>query len=502
MDEGRSLLPPLLDRPPIYTYYDPKRETEADVRSVEHELLLTWRRAWWAKGFKPIILGPPEAVRNPLHEKVQRLNLDPEMAAEISSWLAWERMGDGILCHYLALPMGGYEDPLLSYLRQGEYQKLTRYDTLSNGLYVGPKSKVTAAITAVLATSEFSKAKYIYDLLPNDTFKIDDAPSSIAYYDMDVVNGRYPKIAEELPISKSKGMKLLNRLINAHLHNTWRSLFSSGISVVKPIRTHMTAIVEPAVQLAEFLAQCPSSPIASSCPPNNRKCNPCVSTTPMRISTPPHFRNISTMYTIGVVPHPWTTTSLDALTTSVDVPFIRRKTERDRWLQLTTQELLGTGVSTSPRLVKFKEAVASPFGTAHSVWFTAEKEFPDDLDWHFGFVVPRSAIDDGKSQTPVPGPERRPGAPARDPIDGPLPDEKTLAKERKLLEFAKMMGGTPEQQRILKAIEAWSLADVEAWRFARAFMARRTEEREKWEEEERRVTGGAGSEKGPRRLFD
>ena len=332
-------------------------------------------------------------------------------------------------------------------------------------------------------------------MLFRSAFKVDEFPSSIAYYAMDVVKAKYPKIAEELPVSTAKGMKLLNRLINAHLHNNWRTLFSGGIAVLKPIRTHMTAIVEPAVQLAEYLAQCPSSPIMSSCPPNNKNCKPCVAAAPMRISTPPIFRNNSKVYTIGVVPHPWTTTSSDAFTTAIDIPFIRRRSHRDYWLMRMTKEILGTGVSTSPRLVKFKEAVASPYGAAHSVWFTAEKDYPDDIDWHFGFIVPRSGANDGKSETPVPGPERRPAGPGRDPLDGVLPSDKELAKERELLEYAKMMGTTPEQQRLIRAIEAWNLGDVEAWRFARAFMARRTMERRQWEEEERKVTGGKGSEK-------
>ncbi|OBT52284.1 hypothetical protein VE04_07007 [Pseudogymnoascus sp. 24MN13] len=195
----------------------------------------------------------------------------------------------------------------------------------------------------------------------------------------------------------------------------------------------------------------------SSCPPNNKNCKPCVAAAPMRISTPPIFRNNSKLYTIGVVPHPWTTTSSDAFTTAIDVPFIHRRSNRDHWLTLVTKELLGTGVFTSATLVKFKEAVASPYGAAHSVWFTAEKEYPSDIDWHFGFLE--------------------------------------LKKERELLEYAKMMGTTPEQQRLIRAIEAWNLGDVEAWRFARAFMARRSMERRGWEEEERWVTGGKGSEK-------
>ncbi|KFY19804.1 hypothetical protein V493_07828 [Pseudogymnoascus sp. VKM F-4281 (FW-2241)] len=390
--------------------------------------------------------------------------------------------------------MGAFEDPLISHLRRGEFANLTRFDGLSDGLYVGPKAGVTAAIKAALTAPDISKAKEISDVVPKETFQVDELPSSIAYYAIDVVKAKYPKIAEELPVSTSKGMKLLNKLINSHLHNNWRTLFSDGISVLKPIRTHMTAIVEPAVQLAEFLAQCPSSPVMSSCPPNNKNCNPCVAAAPMRISTPPIFRNNTKLYTIGVVPHPWTTTSSDALTKAIDVPFIRRKSTRDHWLKQATKEILGTGVSASPRLVKFKEAVASPYGASHSVWFTAEEDYPSDIDWHFGFIVPRSFANDGKSQTPVPGPERRPD-PIRDPLDGNIPSDSDLKKERELLEYAKLMGKNPEQQRLLRAIEAWNLGDAEAWRFARAFMARRTMERRLWEEEERKVTGGKGSER-------
>lgn len=397
--------------------------------------------------------------------------------------------------------MGPHEDPLLSYLRRGQYPELTRYENLRNGVYVGSKVEITAAIKHALTSSDISESKNMFDLVPFETFKV-DVSTSIAYYEMDVVKSKYPKIVEELRNSEAKALKMLNKLINAHLHDTWQAVFSGGIAVIKPIRIHMTAILEPAVQLAEFLGQCLESPIVSSCPPQNANCKPCVASTPMKISTPPHYRNASDVYTIGVVPHPWTAASLDAFSSDIDIAFIRRQTERDQWLMLATKELLGTGVSTSPRLVKFKEAVASPYNAAHSVWFTAEKDLPDDLDWHFGFAVPRHRLADGKSETPVPGPERRPAPPPRDPRDGLVPSKYELAKERVLVQNAKMMGRTPEQTRFIRSVEAWNLADAEAWKFARAFRARSTVERLAWEEEERKVTGGTGSERGGRRWFD
>lgn len=82
-------------------------------------------------------------------------------------------------------------------------------------------------------------------------------------------------------------------------------------------------------------------------------------------------------------------------------------------------------------------------------------------------------------------------------MDGPIPSEDELIVERKLFEKAKVMGKTEKEDRVLKAVEAWNLADIEAWKFVKAFMARREVERRKWEEEERKLTGGMGSEEVP-----
>jgi len=46
--------------------------------------------------------------------------------------------------------------------------------------------------------------------------------------------------------------------------------------------------------------------------------------------------------------------------------------------------------------------------------------------------------------------------------------------------------------RIRDAIEAWNLADTEAWKFTKAFMARFRVERLKWEEEESKYADGVG----------
>ncbi|TVY25157.1 hypothetical protein LHYA1_G006484 [Lachnellula hyalina] len=500
LDENRSILPPLSKRYPVYTYYDHTLDKDEELKDAENELLLTWRRAWWAQGFKPIILSPAEAMNNPLYAELQQKELEPPLKTEFFRWLAWENMGSGILCNYLTLPMGTYEDPLLSYLRRGQYgatHQLTRFEKLGSGIFLGDKPQITAALKAILANKELNSAKDFISAAPEDTFFVDPHHESLAYYDAQTLDDKYSKIAKSVGTAKGLGLSQLNKLMTSHLHSTWQNIFSSGIAVLKPQPAHMSAMVEPAWTLAQFLAQCAESPLPASCPPNLPRCKPCVSSTPMKVGTPPAYLNTSSLYTIGTVPHPFTFAALTSLRESIDVRWIRREMERDTWVSSLTKRTLGTGVSGAPRVIKFKEAVASDYGKAHSLWITAEKDIPHDLDWHFGFPIPKNTTDTGKSETPVPGPERRP-QPVQDIQDGPVATKDEKVKETTILKKAKefIKSRTAPEETIKGAIEAWNLADTEAWRFARAFLARSRVERLKWEDEEKKYAGGAGAERG------
>ena len=497
LDENRSLLPPLHERPPIYTYYDHTLSKEEDLKTAENAILVTWRRAWWAQGFKPIILGPAEAMNNPLYAEMQLIEMDPSLKIELSRWLAWENMGAGLLCNYLLLPMGAHEDSLLAYLRRGEYPLLTRFENLGSGLFAGGKADVRKAVKEALSNKDLKAAKDVISAVPSETFEIEGKHEALAYYDTKIIKDKYSKIADDIVDKGAEGLMILNQLTVAHLHVTWQNIFSKGIAVLKPKADHMSEAIEPALNLARFLGTCPDSPLPSSCPPNRPRCVPCVASTPLKISTPASYHNTSDLYTIGTVPHPYTMALLSAFRNDIDVRWIRRESERDPWLSALTKELLGTGVSGAPRVIKFKEAVASQYGTAHSLWITAEKPLPTDLDWYFGFAIPRNATDSGKSETPVPGPERRP-KPVVDPKNGPIPNEADVEKERALLQRAIEFGEKRDvkEEKLRGAIEAWNLADTEAWRFARAYLERARVERLKWEEEEKKFAGGAGAERG------
>lgn len=498
LDENRSLLPPLEKRPVIYTYYDNTIKKDSALRSAEHDLLIAWRRAWWAQGLKPVIIGPGEAMQNEFYQQLQLKGLEGGIRTEVMRWLAWESMGTGILCHHMVFPMGSPEDELLSYFRRGQFPQLRRFQELDNKLFSGSKTSITRVIKQALSSPDLKKSRDLHTFVTQDNFRIDPRPEGVAVYDTETVKDRYGKLGETIVSSPAEGLGLLNELINSHLHNTWQNTFEDGIAILKPLKQHMTALIEPAIQLAHYLANCPRTSLPVSCPPNRPNCRPCVGSTPMRIQTLPQYRNLTTLYILGVVPHPYTTATMTSMRSEIDIPFVRRKVVRDSWLSTATKELLGTGVSGAYRVIAFKTAVASLYGQARSLWFTAEKALPEDLDWHFGFVIPKNATSDGKSETPVPGPERRPKPPPPDYGQGPPPSPDELEHERQLLENARQAGVNRKDEagrRLVNAVEAWSLADSEAWRFAGAFAARRVTERRLWEEEERKFGGGVGTDK-------
>ncbi|RKF60063.1 hypothetical protein OnM2_054070 [Erysiphe neolycopersici] len=504
LDENRSLLPPRFDRPPIYTYYDhanSKKPTgdifvaETDLIEAENAILLTWRRAWWAKGFRPIILGPTEAMNNELSVELQMKDINASLKPQLNRWLAWEGMGTGRLCDYLLLPMADYEDPILVYLRRGEYPRLTRFEGLGNGLFAGSKLEITTALKKAISSEDLNIASNIINILPSEILFIEPKQTALAYYDAKTISEKYPRIAQEINTQDVKGLKVLNDLIIAHLHSVWQNNFHKGIAVVKPLPAHMTALIEPALTIAKFLSKCPDSPLPSSCPPNFPHCKPCIASQPLNIFTPSAYINTTSLFTIGTVPHPYTNAILAMNGNDIDISWIRRKSERDPWITALTKDILGTGMNGSPRSIVFKEIVGSNEGISRSLWLTAEYPIPEDLEWHFGFTIPTNITSDGKSETPVPGPERRPKK-QDDSQNGPQVTESELVIERLALEKARNLGKEKiidKESNIRNAIEAWNMADMEAWRFTRAFLARINVDRLEWEREETKYANGVGA---------
>lgn len=521
LDENRAVLPPLPERLPVYTYYDAAAIKDDETAKVDQELLLTWKRAWWAHGFRPVILSQAEAVNNPLYQQMQGKGMPSALEFEFFRWLAWGHMGSGLLASWHCVPMGAYDDPLLSHLRRGTFERLTRFEGLGAGLFAGEKTQINSAIQNALGDLKLNTYKSIVEAISPDRFKIEQ-PTSIAHYDASTIAARYPALTQILVDDPSKGRLALNDLIISHLHTIWQNTFSSGIAVLKPLPAHTTALVDPALRLATLLAQCRESILPSSCPPNRPKCSPCVATK-LAVNTPPAFRNTSTLYTISTVPHPYTMIMLSNQSDAITLSHIRRRTDRDQWLTMVTRDILGDGRGGPSRVMALKDAIASEYGRSRSLWFTVEQfpgsltspppkvksptnpthadpptldPFPEswleNLDWHFGFPIPRNIIPHGESIPPVPGPERvpkiQPGLPERrrKSSDPNPPTDEQLAIEVELLQQAREIIRSKDKRvgRIRDVAEAWNLADTEAWKFARAYRARSVVERKKWEEEE------------------
>jgi len=100
---SRSVLPPLSQRCPIYVYYD--QDIAASPQTItDNEVMVVWRKAWWAAGFRPIILGTDDAMAHGQYTKVvsdeKENRMSEKMKYNIMRWLAWDHMGTGILSDF------------------------------------------------------------------------------------------------------------------------------------------------------------------------------------------------------------------------------------------------------------------------------------------------------------------------------------------------------------------------------------------------------------------
>jgi hypothetical protein len=284
--------------------------------------------------------------------------------------------------------------------------------------------------------------------------------------------------------------------VNSHLHLTFQETYPEGVAVVKPLPEHTTALMYEAIDIALNLTQCPTTPMPKSCPPNRPSCKPCDSAKAVKLQLLPTLRNTTQQYTIGTVPHPYTLTSLHYAKDALDLNFLRKNAQRDMWLSALTQDVVGKGVSEQTRIVEFKTLVAAPDAAHHSLWLTAERVSQDDIDWIFGFSLPQTSYTKADPATPTLSDLKlypRPTMPAAIP-NVEVPEDRWIKNEEERLTKAREALKSKDKNMVVtvQAVEAWNTADSEAWKFARAFSARRRMQRKKWEEEENQF---AGSEK-------
>ena len=500
LDDERVVLPPLAERIPIYTYYNPTDRPQ-DTVVAEKQLLLDWRRAWWAQGLRPIVLGPSHAAKKQdMWTALQKADTKTAVKNELERWLAWSSAGGGILVNYLAFPMASRSDPFLKYLRAGKAltsREPVKLETHGNGFLMAPKPYIDSTLRLVFQEHDaFDEGSAADKILSSEDFTESPAGTdSIAYYDLPTVKSIYKPIADSLISSQATGLTQLHNLISAHLRITWQNQYPDGISITKPDPEHMTTLTSFAIQAAQLLSACPTTnPVPDSCPPNNPKCKPCTPATSMRLSLAESYTNTSNAFHLTPIPHPLTFATLLAFrdTGRLDPRFVRRKLPRDEWVHGATDAIApDVDMGAQQRLVRLKELVTSSTAANTALWFTAERDDPLELAWILGFEI---SAPDSEPESPAPlqarlhaeaERERKTVAQKLKDVAGrgtsvAAPSDADLSRERTLImeagTYVKATG--PRERRLRDAVEAWSMADLEAWRFVRAMGVRRDKERE------------------------
>ncbi|KAA8904825.1 hypothetical protein FN846DRAFT_984158 [Sphaerosporella brunnea] len=467
-DDGERIALPPIERCAIYTYYEPLADKEK--ATIEDKMLLAWRRAWWAYGFKPQILGPAEAKISGFYEIVGRATLTPEFKSELMRWMAWDVVDGGILIDYKVLPMGPHDDVTIAALRQCKFQYANRYKNFDQRLYTSDKAslqKILMHVTSNLPPSGENDPKItnMEGVLaktnkPEEWIHIEAFPVGLADYSPETQQKQYKGLmAADLP-----------DLVNAHLHSTFLSHYPDGIQVLSPFADKLEPLHHDALELANRIAACPvKNPFPDSCPPNLQKCMPCKN--PLPITTPNHLTETTKSFTLATIPHPFTTIELTTDSISLlndhqaqSFRFIRRKSIRDKWIKEVTQPpFMKAGLGGPPRASKIKELVGYQQTTKFlSIWST-DKEGFKDTEWTLGFVPPTAEEIKLKLK----------------PVHG--------RTKKKLDNLQRVIAG---KGRPVKFVESWNLGDTEVWKFVNAWRQRRVLERTQWTSEEKKFKQG------------
>ncbi|KAK6504760.1 hypothetical protein TWF481_006699 [Arthrobotrys musiformis] len=465
--ESRTVLPPLPKRCPIYVYYDKDVRKEGQGR-VDDAVMLAWRRAWWAAGFEPVILGPQDARKHGLYKSVKGRVKGDKLEYNFLRWLAWDRMGTGVLSDFRVFPMGTPNDPVIPFLRRCDYgQSVTRFTGLGSALFAADSPLIKAVVNNITSIDPSTIPEDITSPadLAQAFFSVDPTPQSLAFYSRKLVAEKFASIQpHQLP-----------QLVNAHLHTHFLSLYPGGIQVLNPIDEQSDIFSLHPYTVAQKLVQCPESPLPDSFAPQKaEQTHRCGSETAIRVST--IYENDTNSFTIGGIPHPMTLQGImnDRLIPELD--WIRRNSSRDIFVRAITEKIAEEGTGAGYRAVKLKELIAASLtsslrsstgtGITVSSWGSLEKGWDlRELEWTLGFtfsdILP--AVPNFKQS------------------------EETVRKHKQIIEDSKraIKATSTGLKKLRGAIEGWSLADFEVWKFVEAFEERRRTEREEWAKREK-----------------
>ncbi|KAK9469823.1 hypothetical protein V1512DRAFT_19104 [Lipomyces arxii] len=501
-DSDVAVLPPLVDRCPVYTFFDPNMaEAAGQNATTEARIIKVWKQAFWALGFRPTVLDLETAQQHKLYKSVNDLELKGEVAIDAMKYLAWSSVPIGMYSSYRLLPMTtSPTEDIFKFLRSCQYGPLITYKDVGTGLIVGSPEAVEDFVTRSYSEPQRGKALSA----SNHKHTVEDETGMFAYYSTAVYTKLYSSIPEHL----------LPELMNSHLHSTWLSRFPEGISIVDPFPDTTHSIMFPSLATANALSTCPPTEYEPFCPPNIKSCFQCSKQlTTDFVKTVNRIPDSESKFVFITVPHPMTMLALSYGTPAITADIVRRRTGRDLFTRSITSEIISESVGSPHRVLELKRiAVANSevLNTEYVSIFEAQFDLSncmldDNIRWAVGFnFAPISELEDSIDEFL--------GAPKSKVISfdalalevsGCLSSSQYIDLQKESERIPSRKEGAAEQpvkiSSVLTAIrdrvasrrvdrmkernmiEAWNMADAEIWRFVKSLNERAHKEEQVWE---------------------
>ncbi|CAN6606487.1 hypothetical protein TRVA0_003S01552 [Trichomonascus vanleenenianus] len=473
-------LPPINNRCPVYTYFEP---TEQGAVEGESQVLEAWKKAWWAYGFKPVVLNATDCKKSPRYEQFMSDNkISEDFKYMHKKWFAWLGNDAGIYADRRVVPLPTTSEARvwLKNLRDCKFDRPTKYEGMDLDFIHGDITKIQRLLNSLMAGEAESSVYGSFE----DAFRTDEQPA-LAHYTNHNLNILFSgRMSDRLSLYDAPSK--VASIMNVHAHHEFLRRYPKGVAVVDPFvdfydddvtvaaaRQHPPERVFslPAKHKAEHLMKCPSASdvVSASCPPlpavlefaQSLKENdgitdfaspgiaPGLCGNPCADGQSVKYHSVSSlplpgsgMYTIIGVPHPLTALAILDRKKEPTTLDARKRLTRDVWLrQFADNYVPLESTSNAHRLFMGKDAIISRPTESNTTWFIWESETPERqqmIDWDLGFST---------------GTEKW------------STQEVKSANLREILGHSRNRVLSPDRNDQLRAIEAWNMADTELWRF-------------------------------------
>src|SRR5271170_636079 len=344
--------------------------------------------------------------------------------------------------------MPNLENRYFANLQRCEFTQLTMYQPTDDHVVHGTREAFELLIQHIVDNpsrfDSMSTSRPLFEVAMSQ-FNIEPSLDGFATYYEEIVADLFPGLKSNL----------LSHLINAHLHEHFIREHSV-LAIIDPILdSRLTLFRRQITSIANVIAQCPSSPLAGSCPPGVSRCTPCKSASVLRyralINVPPNS------YILTAVPHPYSFLSYVHQKSSLDARFVR-DSEREEWISSVTSGVVDKRTGGYQRIQTLKEFINSEsaivFGgkLPSGIWQTWEELDLEVLESTLGFqieTIPETSERDSKAVT--------------------SDSKAVMAKAKELV-----LSQASESGRDM--VESWNLAWTELWYYLRALQRHRKSE--------------------------